>query len=106
MAESEMTLTELSRQLQDLSARQDMRLTAIEGRLTAIEDHLHRFEPRLERLDANQANTDKRLGDLQAEMRARLEGLENRVNTRAGNWVVSLWGATLAVLIGLLKLWR
>jgi hypothetical protein len=81
-----------------------MRFTAIEGRLTAIEDHLHRFELRLECPGANQANTDRRLGDLQADMRARLEGLKNRVNTKAGNWVVSLWGAILAVPIGLLKL--
>jgi chromosome segregation ATPase len=105
MAEYELTLAGMSRQLQEMSGRLDARLSTIEGRLGGIEDQLHRFELRLERLDANQANADKRLGDLQGEMRAKLEGLENRVNTKAGNWVVSLWGATLAFLIGLLKLW-
>jgi hypothetical protein len=66
----------------------------------------HRVELRLERLDTKMDTLEKALADVRAEMRAKFEGLETRVNSKAGNWVVSLWGATLAVLIALLTLWR
>jgi hypothetical protein len=69
-------------------------------------DIFHRFELRLERLDTKLDHLEKSLADSRGEMRAMREGLESRINSKAGNWVVSLWGATLAVLIALLTLWR
>jgi hypothetical protein len=66
----------------------------------------HRVELRLERLDTKMDTLEKALADVRAEMRAKFERLETLVNSKAGNWVVSLWGATLAVLIALLTLWR
>ena len=70
-----------------------------------LRELVHRVELRLERLDTRFDGWEKSLADLRAEMRTKLEGLESRVNTKAGNWGVSLWGATLAVLIALLSLW-
>jgi hypothetical protein len=69
-------------------------------------DTFHRFERRLERLDTKMDQLEKALADSRGDMRATREGLEARLNSEAGNWVVSLWGATLAVLIALLTLWR
>jgi hypothetical protein len=71
-----------------------------------LRELVHRVELRLERLDTRFDGLEKSLADLRTEMRTKLEGLETRVNTKAGNWVVSLWGATLAILITLLTLWR
>jgi chaperonin cofactor prefoldin len=71
-----------------------------------LRETFHRVELRLERLDTKMDNLEKSLADVRGEMRTLREGLENRLNSKAGNWVVSLWGATLAVLIGLLTLWR
>jgi hypothetical protein len=69
-------------------------------------DIFHRIELRLERLDTKLDHLEKSLADSRSEMRAMREGLETRIHSKAGNWVVSLWGATLAVLIALLTLWR
>jgi hypothetical protein len=69
-------------------------------------DTFHRFELRLERLDTKMDHLEKALADARGDMRAMREGLESRFNSKAGNRVVSLWGATLAVLIALLTLWR
>jgi len=71
-----------------------------------LRELVHRVELRLERLDTRFDGLEKSLADLRTEMRTKLEGLETRVNTKAGNWVVSLWGATLAVLIAVLSFWR
>jgi len=82
-----------------------------EGKVEAMTDEefrdtFHRFELRLERLDTKMDQLEKRLSDGFAVVNTRLEGIETRLNTKAGNWVVSLWGATLAGLIALLTLWR
>jgi hypothetical protein len=69
-------------------------------------DTFHRFELRLERLDTKMDNLEKSFADLRTEFRTRIGDLEKRLDGKAGNWVVSLWGATLAVLIALLTLWR
>lgn len=60
----------------------------------------------LERLDTKMDHLEKSLTDVRGETRAMREGLETRLNSKAGNWVVSRWGATLAVPIALLTLWR
>ena len=60
----------------------------------------HRMELRLERLDTKVDNLEKAVADGRTEFRARFEGLENRLNTKAGNWVVTFWGSTLAIMIG------
>jgi hypothetical protein len=70
-----------------------------------LRDTFHRLELRLERMDTKLDSLEKRLASLEGRLDTRFDGLESRVNTKAGNWVVSLWGATLAILIGLLKLW-
>jgi hypothetical protein len=63
-------------------------------------DRLNRIEIRLERLDATLAQIDKRISDGFAVVNTRLEGLKNRLSHKAENWVVSLWGATLGILVG------
>jgi formyltetrahydrofolate hydrolase len=69
-------------------------------------DFFHRVELRLERLDTKMDSLEKSFADLRSELRTRIGDLEKRLDGKAGNWVVSLWGATLAVLIPLLTLWR
>jgi hypothetical protein len=69
-------------------------------------DMFHRLELRLERVDTKLENLEKALVDFRIETRTRFEGLENRLNTKAGNWVVSLWGGSLAVFMALLRLWH
>jgi hypothetical protein len=74
-----------------------------------VRDRFNRLELRLERLDATISQLEKRLSDGFGQMNARLEGIENRLAHKADNWVVSLWGATLAMLsagaFALAKLW-
>jgi hypothetical protein len=74
---------------------------------------VHRVDLRIERLDARFDGLEKRMATLEGRaeslertMTTRFEGLETRRNSKASNWVVSLWGAPLAVLIALLTLWR
>ncbi|HEX2277535.1 MAG TPA: hypothetical protein VHN13_10455 [Candidatus Tectomicrobia bacterium] len=71
-----------------------------------LRETFHRLELRLERLDTKMDHLEKSLTDVRGETRATREGLETRLNSKAGNWVVSRWGATLAVPIALLTLWR
>jgi chaperonin cofactor prefoldin len=85
-----------------------------------LRELVHRVELRLERLDARFEGIDKRMAalegrfdglerrltSLETQLNTRLEGLEARLHSKAGNWVFSLWGATLAVLIALLTLWK
>lgn len=66
----------------------------------------HRFELRLERMDTKLDNLEKHLASLESRMDARFEGLETRLNSKAGNWVVSLWGASLGIFMALLKLYH
>jgi hypothetical protein len=63
-------------------------------------DLFHRMELRLERLDTKVDNLEKSVADLRSEMRTRFLNIDTRLDGKAGNWVVSLWGATLAMLIG------
>ncbi len=58
-----------------------------------LRETFHRFELRLERPDTKMDSLKKSLTDVRGEMRAMREGLETRLNSKAGNWVVSLWGA-------------
>jgi hypothetical protein len=64
-----------------------------------IRELFHRFELRLERLDTKMDNLEKSFADLRSEMRGRMNALETRLDNKAGNWVVSFWGTTLAMLI-------
>ena len=70
----------------------------------------HRIELRLERLDTEMDHLEKPLAAVQSEMRAMREDLETRLNGKAGNWVVSRWGATLALTLPALsrelQVWR
>ena len=67
-------------------------------------DLLHGLALRLERFDVRLDALDKRVSDGFAQINTRLEGMENRLNTKAGNWTVSLWGATLAIIMAAFKL--
>ena len=67
-----------------------------------LRDTFHRVELRLERMDTKLDNLEKGLADFRTEIRTRLEGLEQRLNTKAGNWTVSLWCGSLAVVMALL----
>jgi hypothetical protein len=60
----------------------------------------HRLDLRLERVDTKVENLEKTVADVRAEFRTRFEGIDHRLNTKAGNWVVTFWGSTLAILIG------
>ncbi len=65
-----------------------------------IRELFHRMQLRLERLDTKVDGLEKAVADVRSEIRARFEGLKSRLNTKAGNWVVTFWGSTLAILIG------
>ena len=65
-----------------------------------MEVRFERLDGRMDRLDARIDHLDKTVADVRTEFRTRFEGLENRLNTKAGNWVVTFWGSTLAILIG------
>jgi anti-sigma-K factor RskA len=62
-------------------------------------DLFHRMELRLERLDTKVENLEKGFADLRSEMRTRFSSIDTRLDGKAGNWLASLWGATLAMLI-------
>jgi predicted nuclease with TOPRIM domain len=68
-----------------------------------LELRLERFETRLEALDKRLSDSTQEvragLTDVRSELRTRVEGLESRLNTKAGTWAVTLWGATLAILV-------
>ena len=77
------------------------RLTGMEGRLGTLDD---RLDTRLGGLDAR---LDTRLGEIDDRLNTRLMGvegrlsaIESRLDSKAGNWTVNLWGATLALLVG------
>jgi hypothetical protein len=72
-----------------------------------LRDLFHRVELRLERIDAKLDAQDKRLtmvegrlNSLESRIDGRLAGIDNRIDNKASNITVSLWGATLAMLIG------
>jgi hypothetical protein len=65
-----------------------------------IRELFHRMELRLERLDTKVDSLEKTVADVRTELRTRFEGIESRLNSKAGNWVVTFWGSTLAILIG------
>jgi hypothetical protein len=65
-----------------------------------IRELFHRMELRLERLDTKVDSLEKTVADVCTELRTRFEGIESRLNSKAGNWVVTFWGSTLAILIG------
>jgi hypothetical protein len=60
----------------------------------------HRIDLRLERLDTKVDNLDKRIASLETRFEARFMSIDARLDNKAGNWVVGLWGSTLAILIG------
>ena len=65
-----------------------------------IESRFERLDGRMDRFDTRIDNLEKAVADTRTEFRTRFEGIENRLNTKAGNWVVTFWGSTLAILIG------
>jgi hypothetical protein len=65
-----------------------------------MELRFEHLDGRMDRLDTRIDNLEKAVADVRAEFRGRFEVIENRLNSKAGNWVVTFWGATLAMLIG------
>jgi hypothetical protein len=61
-------------------------------------DLFRRMDLRLERLDTKVENLEKGFADLRGEMRTHLLAIDARLD-KVGNWVVSFWDATLAMLI-------
>jgi chromosome segregation ATPase len=86
-------------------------------RVQGLHSRLDAVDQRFTDLQARLTGMDSRLGTLDARLESRLAGIDDRLNTRlmgvegqlsqlrssldhkAGNWVVSLWGATLAFLV-------
>jgi hypothetical protein len=54
-----------------------------------LRELVRRLALRIERLGTSFDALEKTMADIRTESRAGLEGLESRVNTKAGNWVVS-----------------
>jgi hypothetical protein len=65
-----------------------------------IRELFHRMDLRLERLDTKMDGLEKRLASMESRFEVCFAAIETRLDGKAGNWVVSLWGATLAMLIG------
>jgi hypothetical protein len=106
LARLEVLITEMDR-------RWETRFEQLEKRMVEGFAGIHK---RLDDLQARMGSLEARMGSLDDRVETRLMGVEGRLTTiegrldhKAGNWVVSLWGATLAMLIGaataLVKLW-
>lgn len=68
-----------------------------------LRDQLHRLELRLERLDTKLESLEKGLADVRAELRPRLEGLDNRLSHKADTWVVTVGMGGLGLLLTIYK---
>ncbi len=68
-----------------------------------LRDRFARLELRLERLDTKVESLAKGLADVRAELRPRLEGLENRLARKADTWVVTVGMGGLGLLLTIYK---
>jgi hypothetical protein len=68
-----------------------------------LRDQFHRMELRLERLDTKLESLEKGLADVRAELRPRLEGLDNRLSHKADTWVVTVGMGGLGLLLTIYK---
>jgi uncharacterized protein YlxW (UPF0749 family) len=68
-----------------------------------LRDRFARLELRLERLDTKVESLEKGLADVRAELRPRLEGLENRLARKADTWVVTVGMGGLGLLLTIYK---
>jgi len=68
-----------------------------------LRDRFARLELRLERLDTKVENLEKGLADVRAELRPRLEGLEQRLARKADTWVVTVGMGGLGLLLTIYK---
>ena len=68
-----------------------------------LRDSLQGVVVRLERLDTRLDGLEKGLADVRAEVRPRLEGLENRLARKADTWVVTAGMGALGVLLTVYK---
>ena len=84
-------------EFRELFHRVELHLERIDGRIDRLDTRIDGVE---KRLDTRIESVEKAVADARTEFRMRFEGIENRLNTKAGNWVVTFWGATLAMLIG------
>jgi predicted nucleic acid-binding Zn-ribbon protein len=82
----------LHTRLDDLNRR----FTDLQGRLTSVEGRLSTMDTRL---DTRLQGLDDRLDTRLMGVEGRLSVIEQRLDHKAGNATVNLWGATLAMLI-------
>lgn len=68
-----------------------------------LRDRFARVELRLERLDTKVESLEQGLADLRAELRPRLEGLEQRLARKADTWVVTVGMGGLGLLLTIYK---
>jgi hypothetical protein len=68
-----------------------------------LRDRFARLELRLERLDTKVESLEKGLADVRAELRPRLEGLDNRLARKADTWVVTAGMGGLGLLLTIYK---
>jgi len=68
-----------------------------------LRDSLQGVVVRLERLDTRLDGLEKGLADVRAEVRPRLEGLENRLSHKADTWVVTVGMGGLGLLLTIYK---
>jgi hypothetical protein len=83
--QQQVRLDDLHRRFSDLQER----LTGMEGRIGTLDT----------RLDTRLQGLDDRLNTRFMGVEGRLSAIEQRLDHKAGNWTVNLWGATLAILI-------
>jgi chromosome segregation ATPase len=91
---------EMNTQANQLQVRLDdlhRRFTDLQERLTGVDGRIGSMDARL---DTRLQGLDDRLNTRFMGVEGRLSGIEQRLDHKAGNWTVNLWGATLAILIG------
>jgi chromosome segregation ATPase len=98
--QSQQLQREMSSQATQLHVRLDdlhRRFTDLQERLTGVEGRIGTVDTRL---DTRLQGLDDRLNTRFMGVEGRLSAIEQRLDHKAGNWTVNLWGTTLAILIG------
>jgi tetrahydromethanopterin S-methyltransferase subunit G len=99
---TETLLTQLEKRLADGFAAVDKRFDDLQTRMTSVEGRIASLDSHM---DSRFTAVDTRFMGVEG----RLTNIEARLDQKAGAWLVSIWGATLAMLIAaataLIKRW-